>query len=125
MGSGALGGPSPTKRLRSVVLPKIDEAEVRLRAARHKTLLDDRLDGSDGVLRFRLAPRRGPFDEEPVVAGSVLELQVEGDRIVARVWLDLLADEPTSESVTEADDLNSAWFEGILVDFVAKSLRSA
>lgn len=91
--------------------------------ARHRTLLDDRLEATEPCIRFRLIPRYGPFDDRPKVAGSVLELMVSDSVVTARIWLDPLADEPTKEIDVDPSALSEAWIEGILVDFVSKSLR--
>lgn len=112
------------KRLRSLAVPRIEEMATRLRAARHRTLLDDRLDRSEPVLRFRLIPWEGPFDETPAVVGSVFELVLaEPDVVVARRWLDPVAEAPEAEIRVAAEKLDRAWIDGQLMAFVEKALR--
>lgn len=94
--SGAL---SSVDRLRTLAIPLIGRIEPRLRAARHRTLLDDRLDAPDPCLRFRLIPWFG------------------------RIWLAPLADEPTWESKIEAAGAVEGWVETLVMDFIARSLR--
>lgn len=112
------------KRLRAMAVPRIEETATRLRAARHRTLLDDRLDHSEPVLRFRLIPWEGPFDEAPTVAGSVFELIVaEPDVVIARRWLHPVAEAPETEVRVHAEKLDEAWIDRQLVAFVEKSLQ--
>lgn len=112
------------KRLRAMAVPLIEEAAIRLRAARHRTLLDDRLDRSEPVLRFRLIPWEGPFDEAPTVAGSVFELILaEPDVVIARRWLDPVAEAPETEIRVDAEKLDEAWIDRQLMAFVEKSLQ--
>lgn len=116
--------PLVAKRLRSMVVPRIEEMATRLRAARHRTFLDDRLDRSEPVLRFRLIPWEGPFDDAPAVAGSVFELALaEPDVVVARRWLDPVAETPEVEVRIAAEKLDRAWIDGQLMAFVEESLR--
>lgn len=116
--------PLVAKRLRSMVVSRIEEMATRLRAARHRTFLDDRLDRSQPVLRFRLIPWEGPFDEAPAVAGSVFELALaEPDVVVARRWLDPVAETPEVEVRVAAEKLDRAWIDGQLMAFVEESLR--
>ena len=134
--------PSPTKRdasdvgepartsplameLRERVVPRLEEMAIRLRASGHRTLLDDRLKGAPAVLRFRLAPRRGPFDDPPKVAGSVLEIAVIEESVVSvRHWLDPLADQPSEEYRMMAATIGAGWADGVLLEFAESVLGS-
>jgi hypothetical protein len=95
--------------------------------ARHRTTVDDRLDRSPASIRIKVDPWRAPFDEGPPVSGSVLEILAEDGAspvIVGRIWLDALSASPTEQSQIDLSKLTPAWIEGLLLDFVAKALRS-
>ncbi len=109
-------------RLRSIARPRLEDLVFRLRIARHHSLIDDRIDEM-GTLRFRLVPRSAPFDERPPVPGSVLELVAAENVILARFWLDPVAERPSSELEVAADAFGEEWLDGVIVDFVARSLR--
>lgn len=94
-------------------------------AAGHRTVLDDRLDTSAPSVRFRLAPRPGPFEETELVGGAVIEIASgTGDplQIVGRLWLNPLSTRPTEEVRVPAPKLTEAWVDGLLLDFVEKAL---
>lgn len=125
------------EHLRDIALPRLEALATRLEVARHRTLLDDRLDRAEQVLRFRLMPWQAPFDVAGVVPGSVLELAVEGvsskraggsggggkgARVAARFWLDPLATTPAEETLIDARRLTDAWLEAVLLDFVGRVL---
>ncbi|MDX1646994.1 MAG: hypothetical protein R3304_07605 [Longimicrobiales bacterium] len=117
---------SLAKRVRSFVIPRLDELATRLRAARHKTLVDDRLDDDEARIRFRLVPWKGPFEEAPTVSDSVLEIAVdEGGGVVVRYWLDGTADEPSVESHFDDEKIGARWCERVLLDFVELTLAAA
>lgn len=113
-----------TERLQDVVLPYLKALEARLQIARHRTLLDDRLERDPPAIRFRLIPRRGPFDDVSAVPGSVLEVVADdGSSVAARLWLDPVAEEPTDELRVDADRLTERWIDEIAMDFVEQALR--
>ena len=118
---------SLARRLRSLGLPQIAALDARLKGARHGTLVDDRLHQSVPILRFRIQPWRGPFDEPGAVPGSVLEFAVEETprQVVARYWLDPLATAPAHQQRIDGEDLARPWVERVLVDFVDKALHRA
>ena len=94
-------------------------------AAGHRTALDDRLDGSTPSVRFRLAPRRGPFEEAEPVEGAVIEIAASAGtplQIIARLWLDPLSPDPSEEVRVPAPKLTEEWVDGLLLDFVEKAL---
>ncbi len=113
--------------LRALVIPRIEDLIQRLEMARHRTTVDDRLDRSPASIRIKVDPWRAPFDEGPPVSGSVLEILAEDGAspvIVGRIWLDALSASPTEQSQIDLSKLTPAWIEGLLLDFVAKALRS-
>ncbi len=136
---GPIGPPAPTptgrsapvrpkahplaSRLQDLALPELEALVARLEVARHRTLVDDRLEGPDARLRFRLIPRRGPFDERGAVQASALELAVDENEVVARLWLDALADAPTEEIRVDGSRLARPWVDRVLIDFVERALR--
>lgn len=120
--------PTPlTERVRALVVPRLTSLEARLQLARHRTVLDERLDGPSPAVRFRLTPWRAPFDERGPLQGSVLEIAVDEAEgtVAARFWLDVLSPTPTEELPIDARRLGEAWIEGVLIDFVQKALREA
>ncbi|MBT8489181.1 MAG: hypothetical protein HKN72_02880 [Gemmatimonadetes bacterium] len=112
-------------RVRAIALPHLEAVAARLHIARHHTLLDDRLDGPAGVLRFRLVPRPAPFDEPAAVPGSVLELVAAKATVGARLWLDPVAEEPAEDVEIPASEFSEDWLDAVVVDFVARSLRES
>ncbi len=114
---------SAADRLRTVALPHLEAVAARLHIARHHTLLDDRLENQPATLRFRLVPRQAPFDGPVAVPGAVLELMAARSSIGARLWLDPVAEEPAEELEVPLAQFTDAWLDGVVVDFVAQTLR--
>lgn len=113
-----------TERLEDVAIPHLKALEARLQIARHRTLLDDRLGRTPPTIRFRLIPRRGPFDDVSAVPGSALEIVADDDAsVTARLWLDPVAEEPAEERSVEGARFDEAWIDEITMEFVEKALR--
>lgn len=104
-------------------MPRLDALSARLAIARHRTLLDDRLDAEPSTLRYRLVPWRAPFDEPVAVAGSVLEIAVDDSEVVASFWLDPVAEDPAEERRVDSGRLSEDWVGDVCLDFVARALR--
>lgn len=114
--------------LRALVMPRIEALSHRLVVAHHGTALDDRLDESEPVLRFRIEPWSGPFDEAEERHGAVLEIVTDGPRarwITGRLWLDPTSHAPSELVEVAVAALTEEWIERLLLDFVEKALSQA
>lgn len=113
------------RALQSVALPRLEALRSRLELAGHDVVLDDRTDRDAPSLRFRLAPRPGPFDEAPESSGTVLEVawDEEAGHVSARLWLDPLAEEWTDEVAAPTSRVDVLWVDRVILEFVGKSLR--
>jgi len=117
----------PSIDLRALIVPPLADIRQRLEMARHETTIDDRLDEAAPSIRFRVQPHSGPFDEATTV-GSVLEVRLEakpGPRVVGRLWMDPAAAGPAEEFSVEVDRVSREWVDGLLLDFLVKTLRLA
>jgi hypothetical protein len=113
--------------LRDLLLPRLADLRQRLEMARHETTVDDRLDLAEPSVRFRVQPRPGAFEDD-TSAGSVLEVRLDrhpSPAVVGGLWLDPLATGPGEQVRVEADRLNAAWVDALLLDFLEKTLKLA
>ena len=116
---------APAEPLRDTVLSRLEWLSSVLATAGHETVLDDRLASATPALRFRFAPRPGPFEDSAPVPGAVLEVTSDPDiplHTVARLWLDPLSATPSEELRVADAKLNEAWVDALLLDFVGKAL---
>lgn len=114
--------------MRSMAMPRLQDIAQRLQLARHHATAEDLLDGAVPTARLTFRPWRGPWTEklDPPVSALELALVVEPtEEIAVRVWLDVAAEEPTEEVVVPTAKLGAAWLEGVVVDFVQRSLARA
>ena len=122
------GGDSPAPAvLREVVLPRLHHFAERLRAARHRALIDDRTSGPTPALRFQLRPWRGPFDGDDPGTGPSLEIIVDAEQhegaVTARVWLDPMAPMATERIDIPAGQLSEGRVDALILDFIERALR--
>lgn len=116
---------APAEPLRDTVLARLEWLSSVLATAGHETVLDDRLAAATPALRFRFAPRPGPFEDSAPVPGAVLEVTSDPDiplHTVARLWLDPLSATPSEEQRVANVKLSEAWVDALLLDFVGKAL---
>jgi hypothetical protein len=106
-------------------MPRLERLSQRLAVGRHDTTLDARLDQEPPSVRFRIEPRRGPFDFD-AAHGVVLEVVQEGGRdgiVAGKLWLDPTSSGPTERRGVHVDEATGTWLDGLLLDFVRKALR--
>jgi hypothetical protein len=114
--------------MRSMAMPRLQDIAQRLQLARHHATAEDLLDADVPVARMTFRPWRGPWTEKLDPPVSALEFAVvpePAEQISVRVWLDVAAEEPTEEIVVPPTKLGAAWLEGVVVDFVQRSLARA
>ena len=112
--------------LRALLLPRIETITQRLAIARHHTTIDERLGQDAGVLRFRIEPWQGPFDDSDRGREAVLEVLLEGaraERVTGRLWLDPLSRSPSEQTSVPAEEATGTWVDRLLLGFVEKALR--
>lgn len=111
--------------LRALLLPRVEALGLRLRAARHRATLDDRLDRDPPALRFRIEPWTAPFDDVETPPSTVLEVVHEGGSegsVTASIWCDPTANEPTRQRTLPASHVTPARIDELLFDFVETAL---
>jgi hypothetical protein len=114
--------------MRSMAMPRLHEIAQRLQLARHHSGAEDHLDAVVPMARLTFRPWRGPWTDKLDPPVGALELAVvfePAEQIAVRVWLDVAATEPTEEVRGPPTKLGAAWLEGLVVEFVQRSLARA
>ena len=116
----------PLRRLQAIARPRLEEVQARLHLAGHQASLADLTDREAPSLRFRFVPRRGAFDELRAVEGSVLEFvwDDEAGHVSVRFWLDPVAKKHGEEATVPLVRFDRAWVDRMILEFVAKVLRT-
>lgn len=110
---------------RALIVPRVNALNTRLAAARHRSMIDDRLDHDPPSLRLRIEPWSAPFDSREGTEATVLELVIprgQSATVIGRVWLDPSSSAPSEERHLPAEQLSGGWIDGILYEFVETAL---
>lgn len=111
--------------LRTLAVPRLLDAALRLEMARHTATVEDLLDAAPPSLRLLLRPWRGPWTEELSAPLGVLELVLAdgpGGPVTVRTWLDAESAEPTDEMEVPPSRVGAAWLDQAVVAFVKARL---
>lgn len=118
----------PEDHLRSLAAPLLEVVSRRLRLARHDASVDDLLEAPERLIRFRLDPWPGPFQEPGSARAAMLEIAVGGEDVevvTAWYWLDGLAEAPQTMPSVSTTRLTASWVERTILDFVGKVLEGS
>jgi hypothetical protein len=122
----ATGLPEPLESLRRLATARLEALARRLKLARHRTSLEDLLDGPARLIRFQLRPGRSPLSSAPTTRPAVLEIGVDAASeglLTAWCWLDDLGEAPYRTVSVPAEMLSAGWIDRVALDFVARALE--
>lgn len=112
--------PARSAPFERALLSKVRRVATRLNDAGHSAVVDERIGRRPSGARLLVEPRRSPL--QPPAESTVLELTIEGSRLAARVWTDVLGDSPEAIHPQPGED-PGLWLDRVLIDFVAGALE--